>query len=262
MFDGRLPDLLGANQHPSPAAVDDSAADIHVALAHPRPQPLMGFPRGFPHIVYGIFIDLSPKCSKQRARYQSAKVIDYRIMDSDLKNGVSRGSGSTWQRLSSKIWRPKSPGSASGAVQSRRAGSDAVPAGNGSGTLTTLITPKNPDSVVEEDGNQGAKNELSGRESSINDELASAYEIAWLSFDENQQNELSDRETIALLFEKLNATDKQHRQNSLLRKGLSAVKPFLDVVSVIIDFVSPVASLQPGAATGLGVAKGALSVCS
>ncbi|KAK0725021.1 hypothetical protein B0H67DRAFT_607389 [Lasiosphaeris hirsuta] len=77
---------------------------------------------------------------------------------------------------------------------------------------------------------------------------------ASLSSDERQK--IAEQETIRPLFQQLNAADQGHQGQSLLRKGLSAVKPYLEQLHATIDFIGPSASFEPAAGTALGLVKG------
>jgi hypothetical protein len=88
----------------------------------------------------------------------------------------------------------------------------------------------------------------------------SAYQTALSSLDEDQRNRITEQQTIRSLFEQLNRADQDHEERSLLRKGLSAVQPYLERLNATIDFVSPFASIEPVAGTALGLVKAAASV--
>ena len=87
-----------------------------------------------------------------------------------------------------------------------------------------------------------------------------AYQKALSSLDEDQRNRITEQQTIRSLFEQLNKADQDHRERSLLRKGLNAVQPYLERLNVTIDFVSPFASVEPAAGTALGLVKATASV--
>ena len=88
----------------------------------------------------------------------------------------------------------------------------------------------------------------------------SAYQKALASFSQDEREKLTSQETIRKLFEQLNEADLAHQEHSLLRKGFRRVKPYLELLNVTIDFVSPFASVEPAAGTALGVVKTAASV--
>ncbi|KAK0736323.1 hypothetical protein B0T21DRAFT_451111 [Apiosordaria backusii] len=68
------------------------------------------------------------------------------------------------------------------------------------------------------------------------------------------------QQTIQSLFEQLNKDDHAHQKRSLLQKGLSAVKPYLERLNATIDFVSPFASINPAVGTAFGLVKGIASI--
>ncbi|KAM7183484.1 hypothetical protein V8F20_012603 [Naviculisporaceae sp. PSN 640] len=88
----------------------------------------------------------------------------------------------------------------------------------------------------------------------------SAYEKALSSLDDSQRQKIKNEETIRDLFEQLNRADKGHSERSLLRRGLSAVKPYLERMNATIDFISPFASMEPAVGSALGLVKGAASI--
>ncbi|KAH7175935.1 hypothetical protein EDB81DRAFT_632846 [Dactylonectria macrodidyma] len=88
----------------------------------------------------------------------------------------------------------------------------------------------------------------------------SAYQKALTSFNEDERRILTRQEAISSLFQQLNQTDQAHQEQSLLRKGLKAVSPYLQRLSITIDFISPFASMEPTAGTALGLIKGVTSI--
>jgi len=134
--------------------------------------------------------------------------------------------------------------------------------------LTVTDLKQNPKLTVtstEPPANDNAKLDAGETGSSESDEdssdiSGSAYRKAWNSLTEDQRKELTFQDGIRELFVQLNKTDEQHKSQSLLRKGLSAVGPYLERLQVTIDFVSPFASMEPAAGTALGLVKGATSV--
>lgn len=84
--------------------------------------------------------------------------------------------------------------------------------------------------------------------------------MALSSFDRDQRAKLAEHETLRSLFEQLNKSDHDHEGKSLLRRGLSAVKPYLERLNATIDFVSPFASIEPAVGTAFGLVKGTTSV--
>jgi hypothetical protein len=83
----------------------------------------------------------------------------------------------------------------------------------------------------------------------------SAYQRALSSFSEDEKTKLTKEETIKLLYQQLNAADQGHEDQSLLRRGLKAVKPYLERLNATIDIISPFASMEPAAGTALGLVK-------
>jgi hypothetical protein len=88
----------------------------------------------------------------------------------------------------------------------------------------------------------------------------SAYHKAWCSLTEEQKLLLKG-DDIGDLFDQLRDADQKHQAQSLLRRGLKVVSPYLDRLSITIDFISPFASMNPAAGTALGLIKGVNSVC-
>jgi len=89
----------------------------------------------------------------------------------------------------------------------------------------------------------------------------SAYRMALSSLNDDQREQIEEQQTIRILFEQLNKNDQGHQERSLLRKGLIAVKPYLERLNATIDFVSPFASIDPAVGTAFGLIKGTASVC-
>ncbi|KAL6855649.1 hypothetical protein J3F83DRAFT_753812 [Trichoderma novae-zelandiae] len=87
----------------------------------------------------------------------------------------------------------------------------------------------------------------------------SAYRKAWASLTEDQKQQLTE-DDIRKLFDQLRDTDQKHQDQSLLRKGLKVVSPYLDRLRITIDFISPFASVNPAAGTALGLIKGVNSI--
>ncbi|PTB63085.1 hypothetical protein BBK36DRAFT_146201 [Trichoderma citrinoviride] len=87
----------------------------------------------------------------------------------------------------------------------------------------------------------------------------SAYRKAWSSLTEEQKEQLTE-DGIRKLFDQLRDADQTHQDQSLLRKGLKVVSPYLDRLRITIDFISPFASMNPAAGTALGLIKGVNSI--
>lgn len=122
-------------------------------------------------------------------------------------------------------------------------------------TVTPTEPPSNDDGKLD-----SGETDSSKPDETISDIPGSAYRKAWSSLTEDQRKELTSQDGIRELFIQLNKTDEQHKSQSLLRKGLSAVSPYLTRLQVTIDFVSPFASVEPAAGTALGLIKGVTSV--
>ncbi|GAB1313470.1 hypothetical protein MFIFM68171_03680 [Madurella fahalii] len=88
----------------------------------------------------------------------------------------------------------------------------------------------------------------------------SAYQRALSSFSQDEREKITKQDTIKSLFQQLNEADHGHQDQSLLRKGLKAVKPYLERLNATIDFISPFASMEPAAGTALGLVKGSASI--
>lgn len=86
-----------------------------------------------------------------------------------------------------------------------------------------------------------------------------AYHKAWSSLSEDQRQLLTG-DGIRAIFDQLRDADQKHQGQSLLRKGLKVVSPYLDRLQITIDFVSPFASVNPAAGTATGLIKGVNSV--
>ncbi|KAH0489939.1 hypothetical protein TgHK011_001428 [Trichoderma gracile] len=87
----------------------------------------------------------------------------------------------------------------------------------------------------------------------------SAYHKAWSSLTE-EQKVLLKKDDIRKLFDQLRDANQKHQDQSLLRKGLKVVSPYLDRLRITIDFISPFASVNPAAGTALGLIKGVNSI--
>ncbi|KAL7813519.1 hypothetical protein V8C44DRAFT_47744 [Trichoderma aethiopicum] len=87
----------------------------------------------------------------------------------------------------------------------------------------------------------------------------SAYHKAWSSLSEDQRQLLTG-DGIGAIFDQLRDADQKHQDQSLLRKGLKVVSPYLDRLQITIDFISPFASVNPAAGTALGLIKGVNSI--
>ncbi|PTB75150.1 hypothetical protein M440DRAFT_1358033 [Trichoderma longibrachiatum ATCC 18648] len=86
-----------------------------------------------------------------------------------------------------------------------------------------------------------------------------AYHKAWSSLSEDQRQLLTG-DGIRAIFDQLRDADQKHQGQSLLRKGLKVVSPYLDRLQITIDFVSPFASVNPAAGTATGLIKGVNSI--
>ncbi|TFB01752.1 hypothetical protein CCMA1212_006451 [Trichoderma ghanense] len=86
-----------------------------------------------------------------------------------------------------------------------------------------------------------------------------AHRKAWSSLTEEQRGQLTE-DSIRKLFDQLRDADQTHQEQSLLRKGLNVVSPYLDRLRITIDFISPFASMNPAAGTALGLIKGVNSI--
>ncbi|KAL7953002.1 hypothetical protein V8C34DRAFT_321780 [Trichoderma compactum] len=75
------------------------------------------------------------------------------------------------------------------------------------------------------------------------------YPMGWVREDE-----------IRKLLDQLKQTDQKHQDQCLLRKGLRAVSPYLERLRITIDFISPLASVEPTAGTALGLIKAVNSI--
>ncbi|KAM5356709.1 hypothetical protein ACJ41O_003355 [Fusarium nematophilum] len=93
-----------------------------------------------------------------------------------------------------------------------------------------------------------------------------AFQAALALLDEDQMKELtggdgSGRDSaIRRLFSQLNEIDDTHRQQSLFRRGVDTVKPYLDGLHISLGFISPFAAGEPTAGTAIGLIQGVTSI--
>jgi len=114
--------------------------------------------------------------------------------------------------------------------------------------------------TTDAESNQETKVPELPKDTSARDVSQSAYEVALFSLSSDDRNRLEESTTIRALFETLNEADQKHKEESLLRKGLGAVKPYLEKLNATIDIVSPFTSTEPAVGTAFGLIKGASTV--
>ncbi|OIW29244.1 hypothetical protein CONLIGDRAFT_633392 [Coniochaeta ligniaria NRRL 30616] len=90
--------------------------------------------------------------------------------------------------------------------------------------------------------------------------LGPAYQKAWQSLSEDERKDLTVDDGMRQLLVRLDEADKKDQKESLLRRGIQAVSPFLGPVQVTLDFVGTFAAAEPIAATAIGIVKGVASV--
>jgi hypothetical protein len=90
--------------------------------------------------------------------------------------------------------------------------------------------------------------------------LGSAYHKAWQSLDEEERKDLTVGDGMRQLLLQLNDADEKDQKESLLRRGIQAVSPFLGPVKLTLDFVGTFAEAEPIAGTAIGIIKGVTSV--
>ncbi|KAB5571775.1 hypothetical protein GE09DRAFT_992212 [Coniochaeta sp. 2T2.1] len=90
--------------------------------------------------------------------------------------------------------------------------------------------------------------------------LGSAYCKAWESLSDSDRRDLTVEDGMRQLLEQLNAADVKDHKESLLRRGIQAVAPFLGPVQLTLDFVGTFAGVEPIAGTAVGIVKGVASV--
>ena len=90
--------------------------------------------------------------------------------------------------------------------------------------------------------------------------LGSAYQKAWASLGDDERQDLTADDGLRQLLVRLREADEKDMKESLLRRGIQAVAPFLGPVKLSLDFVGTFAEAEPIAATAVGIVKGVASV--
>ncbi|CAM1511877.1 Fc.00g093900.m01.CDS01 [Cosmosporella sp. VM-42] len=124
-----------------------------------------------------------------------------------------------------------------------------------------VATTESSPQVVPDEATDDEDSILSETNSSTTD---SAFREALRSLPKDQRKQLHGK-TVSELFLQLKDSNKQHREDSLFEKGLTAITPYLKGLNVVLGVIGPLASLEPGAGTAVSLVQSvsgiAISVC-
>jgi hypothetical protein len=90
--------------------------------------------------------------------------------------------------------------------------------------------------------------------------LGDAYRAAWTKLSDEEQALLIQDADIKELFLELEKTNKNHAHDNVLRRGMIALKPWLQGIQGVINISQPFLSLEPTASNATGLVSGCLSV--
>jgi hypothetical protein len=89
--------------------------------------------------------------------------------------------------------------------------------------------------------------------------LTSAYKKAWESLSADDRQDLTLDDGLRRLLQQLSARDEEDQKQSLLRRGIQALTPYLGPLKTTMDFVGTFASAEPIAGTAIGIVKSVAS---